>query len=346
MTTTTYTVNLEDAGPVDVTVNENGAGQPFLLLHGGGGPDTTARFGERLATTGHLRVLNPVHPGFGGTPRPEALHTVGGLAALYVALLDQLGLEDVTVAGNSVGGWIAAEMAILNSPRIRRVILIDPVGMQVPEHPPVEFFSLRMDQVFPLSFHNPAPFAIDPATLPPAAQQIGAANRAALITYSGRSDDGRRPHPPRAPRRRGDPDPGAVGRQRPDRHPRVRPRLGRRHPEGPVRGAQGHRAHAPARDARPGARGAPLTQAAAPVSPLSEVKSRDCHGPVRRRGGPMSRHGLILFRPPPFTRSPPPRHSESRWAGLADADGKSGRPGRDIAVNERTRTVPAPLGEL
>jgi pimeloyl-ACP methyl ester carboxylesterase len=57
--------------------------------------------------------------------------------------------------------------------------------MQVPEHPPAEFFSLRMDQVFPLSFHNPAPFAIDPATLPPAAQQIGAANRAALITYSG-----------------------------------------------------------------------------------------------------------------------------------------------------------------
>src|ERR1700733_4858058 len=138
MTTTTYTVNLEGAGPVDVTVDEHGEGQPFLLLHGGGGPDTTARFGERLAATGQLRVLNPVHPGFGGTPRPEALHTVGGLAALYVALLDQLGLADVTVAGNSVGGWIAAEMAILNSPRISRVILIDPVGIQVPEHPPVE----------------------------------------------------------------------------------------------------------------------------------------------------------------------------------------------------------------
>ena len=39
--------------------------------------------------------------------------------------------------------------------------------------------------MFQLSFHNPAPFAIDPATLPPAAQQIAAGNRATLATYSG-----------------------------------------------------------------------------------------------------------------------------------------------------------------
>jgi pimeloyl-ACP methyl ester carboxylesterase len=185
MTTTTRSVRLDGVGPVDVTFTEHGEGQPFLLLHGGGGPDTVARFGELLAASRPARVIIPVHPGFGGTPRPGALAAVGGLAALYVALLDELGLEDVTVAGNSIGGWIAAEMAILDSPRISRVILIDAVGIEVPEHPPVDFFSLRMDQVFPLSFHNPAPFAIDPATLPPAAQQIGAANRAALITYSG-----------------------------------------------------------------------------------------------------------------------------------------------------------------
>ncbi len=102
-----------------------------------------------------------------------------------MALLDQFGLDDVTVAGNSIGGWIAAEMAILNSPRVSRVILINAVGIEVPGHPVADFFSLTMDQVFQLSFHNPAPFSIDPATLPPAAQAMAAANRATLAAYAG-----------------------------------------------------------------------------------------------------------------------------------------------------------------
>jgi len=182
---TTYSVKLDGVGAVDVTVDEQGEGQPFLLLHGGGGPDTVAGFGALLAQAKPARVIRPVHPGFAGTPRPEELHTVGGLAALYVALLDQLGVDDVTVPGNSVGGWIAAEMAVLSSPRVSKVILIDAVGIEVPGHPVADFFSLTMDQVFGLSFFNPAPFRIDPSTLPPAAQAIAAGNRATLAAYAG-----------------------------------------------------------------------------------------------------------------------------------------------------------------
>ena len=118
MTTTTHSVAVDGIGSVDVRADEYGAGQPFLLLHGGAGPDSTRRFAEMFAASRPVRAINPTHPGFGGTSRPGSLHTVRGLAALYVALVDALDLDDVTVVGNSVGGWIAAEVALLRSPRI------------------------------------------------------------------------------------------------------------------------------------------------------------------------------------------------------------------------------------
>ncbi len=187
MPTATHAVAAAGIGPVEVTVDDYGTGQPFLLLHGGAGPQSVTGFAERFAATHGVRVLAPTHPGFGGTPRPETLATIAGLAALYGALLDQLGLTGVTVIGNSVGGWITAEIALLASPRVSGIVLIDAVGIEVPGHPVADFFSLTMEQVFALSFHNPEKFRVDPATLPPAARAIAAGNRAALAVYAGTS---------------------------------------------------------------------------------------------------------------------------------------------------------------
>ena len=187
MNAVTHTVEAAGIGPVEVSVAEYGpgSGQPFLLLHGGAGPASVTGFAERFAAAHQVRVLVPTHPGFGGTARPEALDSVAGLAALYQGLLDLLDLTDVTVIGNSIGGWITAEIALLKSPRVSGIVLIDAVGIEVPGHPVADFFSLTMDQVFQLSFHDPAPFRIDPATLPPAAQAIAAGNRAAIAVYAG-----------------------------------------------------------------------------------------------------------------------------------------------------------------
>jgi pimeloyl-ACP methyl ester carboxylesterase len=187
MNTTIHSVDLAGIGPVEVTVADYGSGQPFLLLHGGAGQESVTGFAERFAAAHDVRVLAPTHPGFGGTPRPEALNSIAGLAALYNALLDKLGLQDVTVIGNSIGGWIAAEIALLKSPRVSGIVLIDAVGIEVPGHPVADFFSLTMDQVFQRSFHNPEPFRIDPATLPPAARAIAAGNRTAISVYAGAS---------------------------------------------------------------------------------------------------------------------------------------------------------------
>ena len=183
--TITMAIEVADVGGVPLTITDRGQGHLILLLHGGGGPPTVSGFADLLAGSEHARVITPTHPGFDGTPRPTSLDSVGRLAALHVNLLDELNLSDVTVIGNSVGGWIAAEMAILGSERVSSVILVDAVGIDVPEHPVVDFFSLTMDDVARLSYHDPDTFGIDPTKLPPAAQAAMATNRVALAVYGG-----------------------------------------------------------------------------------------------------------------------------------------------------------------
>jgi pimeloyl-ACP methyl ester carboxylesterase/mannose-6-phosphate isomerase-like protein (cupin superfamily) len=184
-TTQTYSVAVDGIGPVPVTVTDRGEGRPFLLLHGGAGPQSVDGFAELLAGSEPARVLTPLHPGFGGTPRPDHLDSMGGLARLYTGLLDELGLTGVTVVGNSIGGWIATEIALLNDPRVAAVILVDAAGLQVDAHPIADFFSLTMDQVAELSYFNPDAFRIDLDALPPAAKAAMAANRQALAVYGG-----------------------------------------------------------------------------------------------------------------------------------------------------------------
>lgn len=169
----------------ELTYTDQGAGHPFLLLHGGAGPRSVAAFAAGLAAERPARVITPTHPGFDGTPRPEGLRDVRGLAARYRELLDELGLSGVTVVGNSIGGWIAAELALLRSPRVGGVVLVDAVGIEVPGHPVADFFGLTLPQVAELSYHEPERYVIDPATMSDQARATMAGNRAALAVYAG-----------------------------------------------------------------------------------------------------------------------------------------------------------------
>src|SRR5215470_11517902 len=114
--TETQALQVDSIGLVEVTVADRDRTRPFLLLHGGGGVLTMAGFADLLAERTHSRVLLPTHPGFGGTPKADGLTSVTRLAQTYVTLLEQLDLTDVTVIGNSFGGWLAAEIALQHSP--------------------------------------------------------------------------------------------------------------------------------------------------------------------------------------------------------------------------------------
>lgn len=172
-------------GTIDLSYSDQGKGRTFLLLHGGGGPFTVAGFAALLSSEKDARVIMPTHPGFGGTPRAESLTSSRQLASVYAALLDALDLSDVTVIGNSIGGWIAAEIALLSSDRVSGVELVDAVGIEVADHPVADFFTLSFPELAQLSYFNPDAFLIDPSTMSPEQLAVMAGNRAALKVYSG-----------------------------------------------------------------------------------------------------------------------------------------------------------------
>lgn len=115
-----------------------GKGEPLVYFHSAGGP-LWGDFLERLSA--RFDVIAPTLPGFGGSEGLERIDTIGDLVFHTVDLLDALGLASASVAGLSLGGWLAAELAVHHPERVSRLVLIDAVGLKV-EGAPIEFFFL------------------------------------------------------------------------------------------------------------------------------------------------------------------------------------------------------------
>lgn len=170
------------ADGLTVRFDERGSGRPMLILHGGGGPQTVA--GLAAALSEHAHILVPTHPGFAGEPRPEWFDSIDDLALAYLDLLERLDLRDVLVIGSSMGGWIASTMALRDTTHVvGGIVLVDAGGIQVEGHPIAEVSSLTPDELSALSFHNPTPFRVDPATVSPEQAEARAANFRTLYVY-------------------------------------------------------------------------------------------------------------------------------------------------------------------
>ncbi|MYW90970.1 alpha/beta hydrolase [Amycolatopsis rubida] len=178
--TSSPTLRLPSAGPAEITVQDHDRTRTFLLLHGGGGVATMAGFADLLAERTRSRVLLPTHPGFNGTPKAAGLTDVTALAKAYIALLDHLDVSDVTVVGNSFGGWLAAEIALLHSPRVSRAVVVDGIGIEVAGHPLADVRGKTVAEIQQFSFHDPAK-----APVPPAGRTGPSPDVVALVGYTG-----------------------------------------------------------------------------------------------------------------------------------------------------------------
>ncbi len=124
------------AGDHDISYVEAGEGPPLICVHGLGG--TKASFMttvSSLAPLGH-RVIAIDLPGFGDSSKPFT----GGFDAIWysrilVDMLDSLGIERASFAGNSMGGRIALEMGFSAPDRVDRLVLLAPSLAWLKERP-------------------------------------------------------------------------------------------------------------------------------------------------------------------------------------------------------------------
>jgi pimeloyl-ACP methyl ester carboxylesterase len=142
---------------VDLELFEAGQGPPVLFLHGAGGFAERQPFVAPLAAK--RRLLAPSHPGFGKSSLPDWIDSIDDIAHLYLELMDVLGLDKVDIVGCSIGGWIAAEIATKVPDRVRKLLMVGPVGVKVGPADKLDIpdiFAMPQADVIKLSYHDPS----------------------------------------------------------------------------------------------------------------------------------------------------------------------------------------------
>jgi len=139
-------------GRPTIEVLEAGSGPPLLFLHGAGGVPAWQGVLPLLAQSFH--VYAPLLPGFGRSTGLELLDDQLDLTLHGFDVIDALELERPYLVGESMGGWIAAEMAALRPKEIGRLALLAPIGLWRDEHPVADMFGLMTDEMVPLLFHD------------------------------------------------------------------------------------------------------------------------------------------------------------------------------------------------
>jgi len=130
MTTTsgTWTEEILELAGTKIQMVKGGSGDPLLVLHDEMGPPGWLGFHEELAKDHTLYI--PSHAGFGATDKLDWIMGMRDLAGWYLEVLDDLDVGQMNLMGFSLGGWLAAEMAVMNPGRFKKLVLVGPAGIK------------------------------------------------------------------------------------------------------------------------------------------------------------------------------------------------------------------------
>ncbi|HLI87888.1 MAG TPA: alpha/beta hydrolase [Ktedonobacteraceae bacterium] len=137
--------HLFEAGPA--------AAPPLLYLHGTHLGNLWLDFHQALAQ--HFHVFAPDIPGFGLTERPDWMRDMDDYILYYRDLLGTLGLQRTALVGHSLGGWIAAEVAIWYPERVSELVLSNAAGIRVKGAMIGNLFAMNLQELVAACFDDP-----------------------------------------------------------------------------------------------------------------------------------------------------------------------------------------------
>ena len=110
---------------------DTGNGTPVVFIHGIGASLYGWRYQLAPLVAAGYRVVAFDNRGFGFSDKPAHGYSNAAYSHLVVSLLDSLGIASAVLVGHSMGGAIAAEVALAHPDRVRGMVLIDAAGFGV-----------------------------------------------------------------------------------------------------------------------------------------------------------------------------------------------------------------------
>ena len=140
----------------DIVYADGGQGEPLLMLHGFGATlDNWALVAKFL--TPHFRVVAPDLPGFGDSSRlTHKRYALDDQLARIADFARSVGLSKFHLAGNSMGGYLAAHYAARYPEQVQTLWLLAPAGVMTAQE--IELQQLLTRGENPLLVNNPADF--------------------------------------------------------------------------------------------------------------------------------------------------------------------------------------------
>jgi pimeloyl-ACP methyl ester carboxylesterase len=178
-----------NVGGLQVAYRRKGTGPPTLYLHGAGLTRMWLPFYEELSNS--LDLIVPEHPGYGETEMPEWLDGMDDLVVHYDAFLEAVSLERPHLVGVSLGGWIAAELAVFYPRRFTSLTLVTPIGLRVLGKPLADIFAMPPEEIGGRIFNDlakAAEYLPDIESLEEVEHQFGEAATLARLAWNPRFD--------------------------------------------------------------------------------------------------------------------------------------------------------------